>query len=112
MRIEAPAYLPGMTESQFQNLVKEAATLNGWLYYHTKDSRRSERGFPDTVLARGDDLYFWELKTGRRVATPEQMVWVEAIRKARFVTADIFYPAHWDLMALILDKGSNWDMPD
>ena len=35
------------TEKGFQAAVVELARLRGWLVYHTYDSRRSAKGFPD-----------------------------------------------------------------
>ena len=41
---------PHITEKQFQSDVEQAARLLGWLVYHTYDSRRCERGYPDLTL--------------------------------------------------------------
>lgn len=43
--------------------VVDAARLNGWLVYHTHDSRRSAEGFPDLVMLRLSRMVVAELKT-------------------------------------------------
>ena len=42
----------GLTEADVQRGLIEAAQTGGWLVYHTHDSRRSRKGFPDLVLVR------------------------------------------------------------
>jgi hypothetical protein len=44
-----------MSERALQELVRQACTLNGWLYYHTHDSQHSPSGFIDTVAVRDTD---------------------------------------------------------
>ena len=46
-----------MSEAQFQSHVVALAHRLGWLVYHTRDSRRSEPGFPDLVMVRGRTLF-------------------------------------------------------
>ena len=67
------------TEKQFQAAVVEYAELNGWLVYHTYDSRRSNPGFPDLVLVRDGWLVFAELKTEKGVVSRKQREWLEAL---------------------------------
>ena len=43
-----------MTETELQDLVLKAAEWQGWLVYHTHDSRRSSPGFPDLAMVRRD----------------------------------------------------------
>lgn len=64
-----------MTEAQFMAAVKQVVKLAGWDYYHTYDSRRSDPGFPDLVLARAPRLVFAELKTATGRLRPEQENW-------------------------------------
>lgn len=70
------------TEAQFQTWVVSYARLMGWLVYHTHDSRRSEAGFPDLVLTRGETLLFRELKTETGRLRPEQTHWLSALETA------------------------------
>ena len=53
----------GMSEDVFQRQVEELAESLGWKVYHTHDSRRSHRGWPDLVLGRRGRVLFRELKT-------------------------------------------------
>jgi hypothetical protein len=55
----------GMKEAALQAQVIAMARELGFFVYHTHDSRRSEPGFPDLVLAHGarGRLLFRELKT-------------------------------------------------
>ncbi len=48
----------------------------GWRAYHTRDSRGSEPGFPDVVLARRGRVIFAELKTESGRVTRPQLEWL------------------------------------
>jgi hypothetical protein len=74
----SPIY-PAIEEVAFLATVTELATLTGWLVYHTYDSRRSQAGFPDLVLARGDRLIFAELKTDKGRIRPAQIEWLDRL---------------------------------
>lgn len=77
------------TEKQFQEAIVRLAELQGWLVYHTHDSRRSNPGFPDLVLVhRGEStqtvprncrLVFAELKTQKGRTSVAQAAWLEAL---------------------------------
>lgn len=73
--------LPKLTEKQFQAKIIRLAQIQGWTVYHTYDSRRSEPGFPDLVLAREKILYR-ELKTDTGTLTPPQKKWGEILTNA------------------------------
>jgi hypothetical protein len=68
-----------VSEKHFQAQVQELARLSGWLTYHTHDSRRSQRGFPDLVLVRPPIVLFSELKSETGRLRPEQAAWLEAL---------------------------------
>lgn len=51
-----------LTEKAFQQRVVDFARITGWLAYHTWDSRKSEKGYPDLTLVRHPRLVFAELK--------------------------------------------------
>lgn len=64
-----------MTEAQLQSAVMDLAKLSGYeLCYHVYDSRRSQPGFPDLVLASVSRkrLLFRELKTTGGRLSPAQ----------------------------------------
>lgn len=71
-----------MTEDELQRAVIELARGLGWLVYHTHDSRRSQAGFPDLVLVRGDRVLYRELKSTAGRIRPEQQVWLDALAAA------------------------------
>ena len=64
-QLQAP---PAMTEGELEALVEQAFRLGGWLVFHTRDSRRSEPGFPDIVAVKAPWVVFSELKaSGEKV---------------------------------------------
>ena len=67
-----------VSEKAFQAQVKEMAVLNGWRYYHTRDSRRSDEGFPDCVMTHANKarLIFAELKVEGKEPTQSQQEWL------------------------------------
>jgi hypothetical protein len=84
-----------VTERQLMEWTVEAARTFDWLAYHTFDSRRSARGFPDLVLARERRLIFAELKSARGRLTPEQARWLEVLSGVEIVTPEVWYPTDW-----------------
>jgi hypothetical protein len=90
-----------LTEQAFQGQVRHLAIVRGWLYYHTHDSRRSDKGFPDTVLIKGSRLVIAELKVGKRKTTREQETWLEAFRN---VGAEVYVwrPDDWPEIVRVL----------
>ena len=90
-----------MTEKQFQTQIVMVAKANGWIVYHTYDSRRSEPGFPDLVLVR-DRVLFRELKTNTGRVSVAQKDWGDALTKAG---ADFKVWRPSDLKAIIKELG-------
>lgn len=70
-----------MREKAWQQQVIELALLYGWFIYHTFDSRRSQPGWPDLVLARptSGELLFVELKTDVGRLSPAQRSWLRVL---------------------------------
>lgn len=68
-----------VSERDFQQQVLDVARLYGWRVFHAFDSRRSEPGFPDLVLVRGDRLIFAELKSRNGRLEAEQLEWLGAL---------------------------------
>lgn len=69
------------SEDQFQQQVLGLAKVLGWLAYHTRDSRRSQPGFPDLVLVHAlqGRVIYAELKSaGGRLSDP-QRTWLAAL---------------------------------
>ena len=75
----------GWSEKEFQARVIAEAELNGWLVYHTYDSRRSQKGFPDLVLVRDQETIFAELKSESGLLRGDQCKWRDALINAQQV---------------------------
>lgn len=60
-----------MTEAELERNVRRLLQLYGLYGYHTADSRRSAKGWPDWVII-GRKVLFRELKTAYGVPTGEQ----------------------------------------
>lgn len=71
-----------VSEAQFQRSVTDALSLFGWLWYHTHDSRRSNKGFPDLVAVRGQRVLYVELKREDGRVTVEQSTWLQRLKDA------------------------------
>lgn len=69
------------SEDEYQANILRLARLHRWLCYHTRDSRRSPKGFPDLVLvsARRRRVIFAELKGPNTTVTREQRAWAWAL---------------------------------
>ena len=82
-----------MPEADLQARVIALARALGWLEYHTFDSRRSQAGFPDLVLAhRTHGVLFRELKREALQPTNEQIVWL-ALLGASGADAAVWRPS-------------------
>jgi len=71
-----------VTEEELLQSVRELAHGLGWLTYHTRMSKRSDPGWPDLVLVRGDRVAYRELKNATGKVTDEQQVWLDALAAA------------------------------
>jgi len=101
-----------MLESKLQSELRRIALANNWLYYHTHSSKKSDVGFPDTVLLRitlkYGELYFVECKRQDQEPTEEQQRWIEGVKAFRLralnfagmdVTVDAFVWRPMDLLS-------------
>jgi hypothetical protein len=89
-------------EKDFMAAVIAFAKRQGWLCYHTFNSRKSEAGFPDLVLIRADVLLVVELKVGINRPTAPQQSWLEAFRAAG-VRTFLWYPKDWPTIVSLLE---------
>lgn len=71
-----------MSEKALLEQVRALCRFYGLLTYHTNNSRRSEPGFPDLVIACGNGVMFRELKSERGRTSPEQRVWIDTLSLA------------------------------
>ena len=76
----------GLTEAKMESRLRELCKLRGWLFYHTHDSRRSDKGFPDVVISKpdGSKPLFVELKVKTRLSR-EQCHWLTNLYDYAFV---------------------------
>ena len=95
-----------MTERELQSAIEKIAKMYGWLYYHTYNSRRSQKGFPDLVLVRGREVIFAELKSATGQLSLEQYQWRAALElsSARYY---LWRPGDLDDIVKILDRKDN-----
>jgi len=92
-----------VTEKQFLGQVRKLARMNGWLEYHTYDSRRSTPGFPDICMVRGRRVVFAELKVGRGRLTGAQRRWLDALERS-CCEVYVWFPEDWDSIQLCLRR--------
>lgn len=83
-------------EKNFEQLVKEAARMNGWMYYHTYRSIKSEPGFPDCVMVRGNRLIFAELKTQKGKLSVHQDCWLKTLDEVVGIECYVWRPSDWE----------------
>lgn len=97
---------PKLTEKQFMAQVVRLAKLCGWILYHTHDSRRSEPGFPDLVLAHPKRklVIFAELKTDAGKLTDAQDRWLDVLHDCG-ERVRVWRPADWaDIESLLMGR--------
>lgn len=91
-----------ISEKSWQQQVKDLARLLGWKTYHTYDSRRSDPGFPDLILARKKRLVVAELKMEKRRLTASQLFWIDAFKEIPCAEVYIWRPSDLDQVQKIL----------
>ena len=86
--------MPAASEKDFQRAITDLAKACGWKIYHTYDSRRSNPGWPDLVLAKPPRLLFVEVKTDFGKLRPEQQEWLQALLECQ-QDARVWRPRDW-----------------
>lgn len=81
-------------EKHLQQQVIHLARWLGWWTHHHYDSRRSEPGWPDLVMLRGDRALFRELKTTKGRVTQAQGRVLGKLADAG-LDAEIWRPRDW-----------------
>ena len=89
--------------------IRRLATDNGYISYHTHDSRKSEVGFPDLLLAKPETLtsagriLFVELKSSQGKVTREQHLWLDILtHTVPGVEVYLWRPRDWPTIQQIL----------
>jgi hypothetical protein len=72
-----------MSEAAWQAQIVSLATSLRYLCYHTRDSRGSERGFPDLTILGVARVLLMELKRQAKRLTAEQVTWLDALARLR-----------------------------
>lgn len=101
-KLAANLVAANVTERQWQQAICELASLLGWRWYHTHDSRRSPEGFPDLVLVKGGRLLFFECKTEKGRVTKAQDEWLTALGPVSDL-AVVVRPSDWESVVMWLD---------
>jgi len=108
--IQGPAPTPSpaatISEEEFQAAVEDLARRNGWLVYHTRDSRKSKEGFPDVVALRAGRQVVAELKVGDNRPTAAQETWLEAWRLVPGAEVFVWRPTDWTTIEATLGGGT------
>ena len=97
---------PYILEKDFQDMVLEVAHGCGWLTYHTYDSRRSQAGFPDLTMVRGNRLIFVELKSHKGKVNAAQEMWLAALADVPYAEVYLWRPEQWEEIVKILQRTS------
>lgn len=92
-----------VTEAQWQEQVRALCRARRLLHYHTHDSRRSEAGFPDSVVCGPGGVAYLELKTQTGRVSPAQQRWLDGLTAAG-ETAVVVRPADARALIDLLDR--------
>jgi len=97
---------PVISEKVFQEQVRKAALLNGYLYYHTFNAYRSPEGFPDCVMVnpKKGRLIFAELKSETGKVSEKQKEWLDALKKTPCYEVYILRPSDIDWFYSVLSR--------
>lgn len=82
MPIDEVAHALFPRESKFQTAVEMWFRDAGCKVYHTWDSQKSEKGFPDLVIVHGNGVIYAELKTEKGEVSVEQADWLLSLANA------------------------------
>lgn len=113
--------LPHISHKKFDAMIEQLALTTGWKPYHTYDSRRSDKGFPDWILIkenntgkqrRKNELIAAELKVGKDKPTPDQLLWLQAFAAVPGCHSYIWRIEDWDKIAALLQGKSGKEPTD
>lgn len=100
---------PHEAEAVLQRRQQKFCKDTGMLYYHVLDSRKSPRGWKDTIMIhpRGGCLFLIENKRTNGIITPEQREWHDALCNVTSIYPDFCRPADWPrlLQRLLAELG-------
>lgn len=106
--IEVPRAPLDAPEKRFMGQIIQVARQQGWIHYHTWDSRKSPEGFPDLFLVKPEpcrgDVLALELKSARGKATMAQQLWLTALADKR-IEARLVRPSDFADLVRLLQQG-------
>lgn len=83
-----------MTEGQLQQCIIDLCKVFYLLCYHTHNSQRSAKGYPDLTIVGPRGIVFAELKNATYKQSLDQRCWEAGIREAGG-TFYLWRPEHW-----------------
>ena len=101
---------PAQPEAMLQDSVLALARLRGWRCAHFRPAWTpkgfrtamiGDVGYPDLTLCRGTRLVFAELKSAKGRLSPEQEIWLDALRETP-AEVYVWTPDSWDELAQVL----------
>ena len=95
-----PQHREDVDEAEFQAEVVRRAKQLGWDAYHPYYSQKSRAGYPDLTLWR-ERVVWMELKAETGRLRPDQMVVIDALRKAG-AEVYVFRPRDWPQIESVL----------
>jgi hypothetical protein len=109
-------FYASIRESALQDRLRNLCRLYQLPHYHTHDSRRSEGGFPDSVVVRDPAgwerpwVLFLELKSEKGALTAQQRAWQTVLRAAEIASDGalaylLVRPSTWDRFVELLTAG-------
>ena len=102
---KARAMDPETPEGVLLGRVRQCALANGFLFYHTYSSRKSDVGYVDCTIAKpGHPLYLWELKSKDGKLTLEQQRWQEFLSQTSGTHVAVYRPDQWPLIEHLLTR--------
>ena len=107
LTLPAPARAmdPETPEGVLLGRVRQCALANGFLFYHTYSSRKSDVGYVDCTIAKpGHPLYLLELKSQDGKLTLEQQRWQEFSSQTSGTHVAVYRPDQWPLIEHLLTR--------
>jgi hypothetical protein len=87
---------PKITERHLQELVRKAAIINGYKFFHVWNSVHSPKGWPDCILVKNGRMLCVELKSETGAVTQDQQDWLDALGRVPGVEVQVLRPSGFD----------------
>lgn len=103
------AYRDTTDEESLQRTITDVADVLGYLVWHETDSRRSNAGMVDLVIAGHGLCLMAELKTAKGKVRAEQLVWLRELQAATVHETWLVRPADLDGVLELLRRMAEGD---